>query len=147
MRLIAVSAPLACALLGGAALALTPPSGWVEAGPNLWRDASGACVLREQDSKQDFAPLLTQQGALSLGNKLKVALAKQGMSNIAIQPVSQTSDWSVLAAYTYTQEGVRYQIAQLYLSQGGKLHTITGSNSEGEASGCVNVMRNFLKGK
>ncbi len=136
-----------CALLSGAALALTPPAGWLEAGPNLWRDSSGACVLREQNTEQAFPQMLSQQDALSMGNKLQKALAKQGMTQLAVQPVSQQSDWSVLLAYTYTQEGVKYQIAQLYISKAGKLSTVTGSNSQGEASSCVNVMRNFLKGK
>ena len=146
MRLPFARSLTTCALLGGAALALTPPPGWVQAGPNFWRDASGACVLREQAYPQDFAPIQSQQDALSLGNKLQKTLAKEGMTKLSMQPVSQQSDWSVLLAYTYTQNSVKYQIAQLYLSQGGKLHTISGSNAEGEASPCVNAMRNFLKG-
>lgn len=138
---------VACVLLGSAAFALTPPAGWVSVDASTWRDPSGACVLRQQNFNQEFAPLSSQQDALSMGNKLQKALAKQGMSKVSIQPVSQQSDWSVLAAYTYTQSGVNYQIAQLYLSQGGKLQTLSGSNTEGEASACVNVMRNFIKGK
>ena len=147
MRPLLARSLTVCALLGGAALALTPPTGWVQAGPNFWRDASGACVLREQTYPQDFAPIQSQQDALSLGSKLQKTLVKEGMTKLSMQPVSQQSDWSVLLAYTYTQNSVKYQIAQLYLSQGGKLHTISGSNAEGEASPCVNVVRNFLKGK
>ena len=131
----------------GSAYAITPPAGWVAAGSGLWRDSQGACVIREQSFEQDFPVMLQQQDALSIGNKLQAALAKQGMSDIVIQPVSQASDWSVLMAYTYTVDDVRYNVAQLYLSQGGKLHTLTGSSAQGEASSCVNVMRNFLKGR
>ncbi|AZI42499.1 hypothetical protein EHF33_06835 [Deinococcus psychrotolerans] len=146
IRPLVAFAALNCGL-GGAAYALTPPAGWISVDANTWRDQSGACVLREQSFAQEFAPMSSQQDALSMGNKLQKALAKQGMMKVSIQPVSQQSDWSVLAAYTYAQSGVNYQIVQLYLSQGGKLHTLSGSNTEGEASACVNLMRNFIKGK
>ena len=145
MRL-SLTALSALALLGSA-YAITPPAGWVAAGSGLWRDSQGACVIREQSFEQAFPAMPQQQDALSIGNKLQAALSKQGMSDIVIQPVSQASDWGVLMAYTYPVNGVNYQVAQLYLSQDGKLHTLTGSSAQGEASPCVNVMRDFLKGR
>ena len=133
---------------------LTPPAGWVAAGSGTWRDSSGACVLRVQQFSKPFAVLASQTQALTLGGKLQRALSQSGMNSVTFQPVgppdsglTPPGEWGVLAAYTYAQAGVSYQIAQLYFSQGGQLRTVTGSNSAGEASACVNTMRNFLKGK
>ncbi|WP_293913952.1 hypothetical protein [Deinococcus sp.] len=151
---------LACAaLLGGTALAQTPapltlPAGWVAAGSGAWRDSSGACLLRVQNFGRPFSVLTSEQQALALGGKLRKALTQSGMASVTTQGVGPTDsgltpagEWGVLAAYTYTQAEVRYQIVQLYFAQGGKLRTITGSHSEGEASACVNVMRDLLKGR
>ena len=136
-----------CALLGGAALALTPPAGWVSAGSGLWRDEGGACLMREQSFDQTFPAMPSQQDALRIGNKLQAALAKQGMSDINLQPISQDTDWSVLLAYIYPKNGVNYQVVQLYLSQNNQLRTITGSSAQDATSLCVGVMRDFLKGR
>jgi hypothetical protein len=149
---------IGAALLGGNSLALTPPAGWVSSGSGAWRDQSGACVLRAQNFDKPFTVLASQTQALALGGKLQKALSQSGMKNVTFQAVGAADsappsdllppgEWGVLAAYTYTQAEVRYQIVQLYFAQGGKLRTITGSHSEGEATGCVNTMRNFLKGK
>jgi hypothetical protein len=139
---------LAAALLASPARALIVPlAGWtpVEGNADLWTDEAGACLLREDRSGQALPTLGTQAAARAFALRLQKSLGGSGVREIVTQPVERAGTWAVLAAYTHEEGGVAYRISQLYLSDAGKLRTLTGSSAQYEASACVNAMRDFLR--
>lgn len=138
---------LACACGSWGAALSVPLNGWGSTDPKGqdWVDPQGACRIREDRSAVNFPRFDNQKDALSFAQKLQVSLAKGGVSDIVTQPVERAGDWAVLAAYTYQEQGTRYHVTQLYLSELGKLKTISGSSAQHEASACVNEMREFIR--
>ncbi|WP_229752925.1 hypothetical protein [Deinococcus aerophilus] len=138
---------LALTTLGTPAAALiVPMKGWVPVNgdANLWTDAGGGCLLREERSGQAFPVLASQDEALTFAGKLRAQLSKN-VSGVVTQPVDRAGFWAVLAAYDYREGGATYKVAQLYLSDAGILRTVTGSSAEGHKNECVNAMREFIR--
>lgn len=138
---------LTLGLLGAPASALiVPMSGWVPVNgdTNVWTDAGGACLLREERSGQAFPALASQTEALAFAARLRAQLSKS-VAPVVIQPVDRAGTWGVLAAYDYKKDGATYKVSQLYVNDAGKLRTVTGSSAESEKGECVNAMREFIR--
>jgi hypothetical protein len=132
--------------LPAAALTL-PLNGWTasDASGATWTDEAGACVLREQQLTQAYPVMPDAAAARTFAVRLQNALAAQKLTEVAATPVDRAGRWTVLASYIFEDQGVKYSAVQLYLSSGGKLRTLTGSAAQGEASECVNQMRQYLR--
>ncbi|GGJ60522.1 hypothetical protein [Deinococcus aquiradiocola] len=147
----------AAALLGTAfaspARALTVPmSGWnaTDATRTTWADAAGACLLHEETLTQPYPGFSTADAARTFALRVQTALQAQTeggqkLQSVVTQPVDRAGKWTVLAAYLFVQNDVSYRATQLYVTDSGKLRTITGSSADGEASECVSQMREFLR--
>ncbi|MEF2278565.1 hypothetical protein V3W47_09650 [Deinococcus sp. YIM 134068] len=136
------------ALLAAPAHALIVPlSGWtpVDGNASKWTDPAGACLLREERHAQAFPALKNQEQARAFARRLQTSLDRGQVREVVAQPVERVGGWAVLAAYAYENAGVTYRVSQLYLSDAGKLRTVSGSSAQFEASECVNVMREFLR--
>ncbi|MBB6099044.1 hypothetical protein HNR42_002480 [Deinobacterium chartae] len=105
----------------------------------------GACAIRDSLSLRSFRPFSNQNDAESFAKTLQTGLLAQGFRNVVTQAVSRPDQWGVLASYTYVQKGQPYSISQVYLSQAGRLRTLTGSTRQGERDGCAPKMQEFLK--
>lgn len=135
------------------AQALTVPlTGWkaTDSTRNTWADDAGACLLHEENLTQPYPTFDTADAARSFALRVQTALQAQSESGqklqaVVTQPVDRAGKWTVMAAYLFTDKDVQYRATQLYLSDGGKLRTVTGSNADGEASNCVSQMREFLR--
>ncbi len=150
---------LGCGLLVGSFLtaapgqALTVPmTGWTatDSSGATWADSAGACLLHEEKLPQPYPTFGTADAARTFALKVQNALmgqteGGQKLSTVVTQPVDRAGKWTVMAAYLFTQQNVQYRATQLYLSDGGKLRTVTGSSANGEASTCVGQMREFLR--
>ena len=128
------------------ALAYTVPfPGWSAQDDRTWGADSGVCVLREEKHQQDFTTFASREEAVTFAAKLQKALFAQKLAGVVTQPVERAGQWGVLASYTYTNAGETYSITQLYLSEGGKLRTFTGSSKGGVVDQCVTDMRSFVR--
>ncbi|WP_407539827.1 hypothetical protein Q0M94_00035 [Deinococcus radiomollis] len=144
---------LAALLMTGSGLGLSVPmTGWAatDSSGATWADSAGACVLHEEKLTQPYPTFDTADAARTFAIKVQSALlgqteGGQKLSSVVTQPVDRAGKWTVMAAYLFTQQDVQYRATQLYISDGGKLRTITGSNADGEASACVGQMREFLR--
>ncbi|GBF05597.1 hypothetical protein DAERI_050106 [Deinococcus aerius] len=147
-RLPLATLALAGTLLAAPARALVVPlTGWtpVNGNANLWTDPQGACLVREERHDQAFPAFNTLEEARQFALRLQNALGRGGASEVTAQPVDRPGGWGILAAYTHDEGGVLYRISQLYLSDEGRLRTITASSAQYEASPCVNDMRSFVR--
>ena len=139
---------LLLALLGGSAPALVVPlRGWtpIAGDASRWQGGGGECLIREMRHTQAFPALPTQQSATAMANRLRDSLGKAGLGEVTTQPVDRDTTWAVLAGYVYEEGGARYRVSQLYLSDGGKLRTISGSSAVGTDSPCAASMREFIR--
>ncbi|WP_425145441.1 hypothetical protein [Deinococcus sp.] len=149
-KLLKVAAMVSVLSCPASALTL-PLAGWTTtdagagAGGSTWTDSAQACVLREDRLSQPFPSLPDAGAAGRLAVKMQKALLAQHFGEVVTQPVARGAGWAVLAAYTFAQDGVQYRAVQLFLSDAGKLRTVTGSYADGEASPCVNELHDFLR--
>ncbi|ULH15462.1 hypothetical protein MF271_16320 [Deinococcus sp. KNUC1210] len=135
-------------LATSSALALTVPmADWTSEGgdSSTWTDSAEACVLHEETLPQNFPALTDSAAATRLAVKMQQALLGQKLQDVVTQPLNRGGTYAVLAAYGFAQSGVQYRAVQLFLSDGGRLRTVTGSYSEGEASPCVLELHDFLR--
>ena len=135
------------ALVSGSALALTVPmADWTtEDGGSTWTDSAEACVLHEETLPQNFPALTDPAAATRLALNIQKGLLAQKLQNVVTQPLNRGGSYAVLAAYGFTQDEVQYRAVQLFLSDAGKLRTVTGSYAEGEASPCVPELHDYLR--
>ncbi|KQR27951.1 hypothetical protein [Deinococcus sp. Leaf326] len=136
------------ALLCGLAPALVVPlRGWtpIAGDASRWQGGGGECLIREMRHTQAFPALPTQQSATAVANRLRASLSKASLSEVTTQAVDRGATWAVLAGYVYAEGGARYRVSQLYLSDGGKLRTISGSSAAGTSSPCAASMREFIR--
>ncbi|MFC5847506.1 hypothetical protein [Deinococcus petrolearius] len=136
------------ALLGGAAPALVVPlRGWtpIAGDASRWQGGGGECLIREMRHTQPFPAMPTQQRATAVANRLRASLGKAGMGEVTTQPVDRGAAWAVLAGYVYEEAGARYRVSQLYLSEGGRLRTVSASSAVGTVSPCAASMRDFIR--
>ena len=133
-------------LSASAGALIVPMTGWVPVNgdANVWMDASGACLMREERHGQAFPSFSAPEQARTFALKLQASLDKR-MASVVTQPVDRAGEWGVLAAYDYAEGGATYRVSQLYLSDSGILRTITGSSALDESGGCVNAMRDFIR--
>ncbi|ADV68324.1 hypothetical protein [Deinococcus maricopensis] len=138
---------LLAALLGTPAHALLVPyAGWTSsADGKTWLAPNEACVLQESQLTQAFPLFTNVTDAQAFAVKLQNSLSAQGMAHVTAQPIDRAGTWGVLAAYEHKSSGSEYRIMQLYLSNSGKLRTITGSTAALEASDCVGRMNDFVR--
>jgi hypothetical protein len=135
------------------ALAITVPlSGWAatDDSQKTWADANGACLLSEQQLTQPYAGFDSAEAARAFALKVQSTLAGQSeggqkLTSVVTQPVDRAGAWTIMATYLFVQQDVSYRATQLFLSDGGKLRTVTGSNTDGEASTCVSQMQEYLR--
>lgn len=146
------SVALASLLTAGQAAALiVPMEGWapLNGDANRWTDAGGACLLQEERHTQSFPAFDTFEKASSFAAQMQKTLAARGktqsVKNVAVQAVDREGAWGVLASYTFVKAGVTYRVSQLYLSDSGKLRTVTGSAEAAKASPCVSGMLEFVR--
>ncbi len=146
-------------LLAASALCLTPGqaltvplTGWkaTDSTRNTWADDAGACLLHEENLTQSYPTFKTADAARTFALRVQTALqgqteGGQKLQAVVTQPVDRAGKWTVMAAYLFTEKEVQYRATQLYLSDSGKLRTVTGSSADGEASSCVAQMREFLR--
>ena len=151
--LLCATALSAAAFCGAPALALTVPlNGWTatDSSGTTWADSAGACLLREEQLTQPYPTFDTADAARAFALKVQSALLAQSeggqkLQSVVTQPVDRAGKWTVMAAYLFTQQQVQYRATQIYLSDGGRLRTVTGSSADKEASVCVSQMREFLR--
>lgn len=135
-------------LLGGSALAAlnVPFAGWAPSvDPAVWLNAGGQCALREEQHDQAFAPLTDQAAASALAARLQGSLVAQKFTEVSVQPVQRGGAYGLLASYLYTAAGTSYRVTQLYLSDAGKLRTLTGSVAASEQNKCAADIQNYLR--
>ena len=144
---------LVALLTTGSGLSLSVPmTGWTATDTTgaTWTDSAGACLLHEEKLPQPYPTFDTADAARTFAIKVQSALlgqteGGQKLSSVVTQPVDRAGKWTVMAAYLFTQQDVQYRATQLYLSDSGRLRTVTGSSANGEASLCVSQMREFLR--
>ena len=138
---------LALALWSPAQALTLPMNGWsaTDASQKTWTDTNAACLVKEEALTQPDPGFTTLEAARAFSARLENTLRAQKLEGVIAQPVERAGRFTVLAAYLYSELGVQYHVTQLYLSDGGKLRTVTGSNANGEASECVVQMREFLR--
>jgi hypothetical protein len=129
-----------------------PMTGWAATDPSqkTWADPNGVCLLHEEQLTQAYPSFGTADAARTFALKVQKSLMEQTengqkLQAVVTQPVDRAGKWTVMAAYLFTQNEVQYRATQLYLSNAGKLRTVTGSSADGEASPCVNQMHEFLR--
>ena len=122
-----------------------PYSGWSPQDGGVWAADSGACLLRGEAYDQVFAAPADQTAAEQLAAKLQQVLYARKMQAVVTQAVERPGHWGILASYVMPSGDQNYAVTQLYLSDGGKLRTFTGSAKEGEQDACVNDMRSFVR--
>jgi hypothetical protein len=127
-------------------------TGWAatDTSQKTWADPNGVCLLHEEQLTQAYPSFETADAARTFALKVQKALMDQTengqkLQAVVTQPVDRAGKWTVMAAYLFTQNDVQYRATQLYLSNAGKLRTVTGSSADGEASACVNQMHEFLR--
>lgn len=136
---------LAGIVLSTASAINIPLEGWTSITPTLWTSAGSACVLRETQHTKPFVPLASRVEADAFGKKLKAALEQQKMKEVNTESNSRLNQWAVMATYTMISEGRGYYVTQVYLSENGKLRTITGSSRVTSNDTCAFKMREFLR--
>ncbi|GEM48092.1 hypothetical protein DC3_37270 [Deinococcus cellulosilyticus NBRC 106333 = KACC 11606] len=122
-----------------------PLEGWTSITPTVWVSTGSACLLRETQHTKPFEPLATRLDADAFGRKLKAALEEQKMKEVTTEATSRLNQWAVMATYTMNSEGRGYFVTQVYLSENGKLRTITGSSRITSDDTCTFKMREFLR--
>ncbi|WP_052326703.1 hypothetical protein [Deinococcus peraridilitoris] len=122
-----------------------PFSGWSAQDRTTWSADSGTCLIREEKYVQDFPAFATSEEAAKFAARLQKSLYTQKMQTVYTQPVERSGKWGVLASYKYTTGNEVFKVTQLYLSEGGKLRTFTGSFRDGALDPCVNDMLSFVR--
>lgn len=132
-------------LLSSASAISVPLEGWTSITPTVWVSKGSACLLRETQHTKPFEVLSTRLDADAFGRKLKSALEEQKMKEVATESTSRLNQWAVMATYIMNSEGRGYHVTQVYLSENGKLRTITGSSRVTSDDTCAFKMREFLR--
>ncbi|WP_188999140.1 hypothetical protein [Deinococcus roseus] len=132
-------------LLSTASAINVPLEGWTSLTPTVWVSEGSSCLLRETQHTKPFEPLATREDADAFGRKLKSALEQQKMKDVSTESTSRLNQWAVMAVYTMNSQGKGYYVTQVYLSEGGKLRTITGSARITSDDTCAFKMREFLR--
>ncbi|WP_261664115.1 hypothetical protein [Deinococcus sp. Marseille-Q6407] len=104
-----------------------PQGKWTEVSAGQWADPARQCTYRAERRGQAFPLLRDQASAARLAGALKTGLSRQGVRDIQVRPVLRGQTWGLFASYVYPSAQGEAQVAQLYLSQGGVLRTVTGS--------------------
>ena len=107
--------------------AQTGQGGWAQVAPGQWADPAGQCTYRAERRGQAFPVLRDHAAAVRLSGALREGLSRQGVRDVQVRPVARGAVWGLFASYVYPSAQGEAQVAQLYLSQGGVLRTVTAS--------------------
>lgn len=142
----ALALALACFTAPASALVI-PIDGWVPIRGNadLWQDALGSCLIKEEKYGQAFPQLASQDKAQALAAKLRAGLIHAKLQDVTTQAIERGNSWGVLASYAYEEGGITYRVSQLYLSNSGLLRTVSGSSAMNNTSECAAQMREFIR--
>ncbi|WP_189643275.1 hypothetical protein [Deinococcus piscis] len=100
---------------------------WAQVAPGQWADPAQQCSYRVERRGQAFPVLRDHASAVRLAGALKDGLAAQGVRDIQVRPAARGTVWGIFASYVYPSKQGDARVAQLYLSQGGLLRTVTAS--------------------
>ncbi len=119
--------------------------GWTQASDGTWHSARDLCVMGEDRSSKDYAPLTTLEDAQKAALGVQKNLEKQKLTGVQLEIVPRPDQFTLLAHFDYVAQGRPHRARQLYLSDGGKLRTLTGSSELPQDDACVFEMERFLK--
>ena len=119
--------------------------GWTQASDGTWHSARDLCVMGEDRSSKDYAPLTTLEDARTAALTVRKNLEKQKLTGVQLEIVPRPDQFALLAHYDYLAQGRPHRARQLYLSNEGKLKTLTGSSELPQDDACVFEMERFLK--
>lgn len=109
------------------AQAISSQGSWPQVAPGQWADPARQCSYRVERRGQAFPVLRDPASAERLAGALKEGLAAQGVRDIQVRPAARGAVWGLFASYVYPSKQGDARVAQLYLSQGGVLRTVTAS--------------------
>jgi len=118
---------------------------WTQASDGTWHSARDLCVMGEDRSSKDYAPLITLEDARTAALGVQKNLEKQKLSQVQLEIVPRPDQFALLAHFDYVAQGRPHRARQLYLSDEGKLKTLTGSSELPQDDACVFEMERFLK--
>lgn len=119
--------------------------GWTQAKDGNWRSRGDLCVMGQDRSSVDYAPLTTLEDAQKAALNVQKNLEKQNVSQVQLEIVPRPDQFALLAHFDYVAQGRPHRARQLYLSSEGKLKTLTGSSELPQDDTCVFEMERFLK--
>jgi hypothetical protein len=119
--------------------------GWIEANDGTFHSPLDLCILKEDRSSKAFAALLTLEDALKAAQNIQRNLEAQKLGGVQLEVIPRPDQFALLVRYDYQAEGRPHRARQLYLSQDGKLKTLTGSSEVPQPDSCVLEMERFLK--
>ena len=141
----ALLALIFCCSLGSASADFSVPfAGWTANGPDSWQSAGGHCVIKEELHDQPFAALPDLPHASALAARLQGSLTARKFEQVVVDPIERGGSFGLLASYLLSSGG-SYRITQLYLSEGGRLRTLTGSALDDETDKCAADIQNYLR--
>ncbi len=136
----------AATLMGSASASFNVPfAGWTASGPDAWQSAAGNCIIKEELHDQPFAALPDMPHATALAARLQQTLTARKFTDVTAIPIERGGSFGLLATYLLDSAGNTYQITQLYLSNGGKLRTLTGSVQSSVTDKCAADITNYLR--
>ncbi len=119
--------------------------GWNKAQDGTWHSRADLCVMGQDRSSKDYAPLITLEDAKRAAMGVQKNLEKQNLTHVQLEIVPRPDQFALFAHFDYQAEDRPHRARQLYLSDGGKLKTLTGSSELPQDDACVFEMERFLK--
>ena len=119
--------------------------GWIEANDGTFHSSLDLCVIKENRSSKVFKPLLTLEQAQKVALDVQKNLEAQKLSYVQLEISPRPDQFALLVRFDYQAENRPHRARQLYLSQEGKLKTLTGSSEVQQNNSCVLEMERFLK--
>jgi len=118
---------------------------WIQASDGTWHSARDLCVMGQDRSSKDYAPLTTLEDAHKAALGVQKNLEKQELTDVQLEIVPRPDQFALFVHFDYVAQGRPHRARQLYLSDGGKLKTLTGSSELPQDDACVFEMERFLK--
>ena len=87
----------------------------------------------------------TLEDALKAAQNIQKNLEAQKLRGVHVNVIPRPDQFALLVRFDYQAEGRPHRAHQLYLSQDGKLKTLTGSSEVSQPDSCVLEMERFLK--
>jgi|GEM_PF-2391682 len=119
--------------------------GWTQAKDGNWHSSKDLCVMGQDRSSVDYAPLITLEEAQKAALNVQKNLEKQKLTGVQLEIVPRPDQFALFVHFDYQAQGRPHRARQLYLSNEGKLKTLTGSSELPQDDACVFEMERFLK--